>query len=249
MLEPCLWVQLFDVCVGEITVVVPLRSVLLIALLQCGLVGSAVAEVTSAISNQSIQPREVDVRRARELVNYGIKHFDAQDFDEALRYFSEAALLVPQMGTPHLLMGDVYFNQRNMQRAVEEYTEVIRRDPRQFLAYVNRGSSFSALRNEGAALVDLNKAAELRPEHANTYFNRAYVFAKQGRFADALADFETADKLAPYTVLYLLGKAQILSVMDRRDEARSLYKSVLLISANNLTAVEALERLDKLAHK
>ena len=73
---------------------------------------------------------DVSVRRAHELVVTGQRYFEQNEFDEALRRFSEASRLVPQMGTPHLLMGNVYYNQRHILKAIAEYTETIRLDLR-----------------------------------------------------------------------------------------------------------------------
>lgn len=73
----------------------------------------------------------------------------------------------------------------------------------------------------------LRRLITMRPGHAEDRFNLARVLTRQNRTDDAMREYEEAARLAPNSIVPIRGKAELLVLLGRRDEAKEFLETVI----------------------
>ena len=140
---------------------------------------------------------KVEELTAQEWFEQGKKQWQAGEYEESIRYYSEAIRLDPNLAYAYNNRGASYADLGQHERAIQDYDKAIELDPKYALAYNNRGLSYAGLRQYKRAIEDFDKAIELDPKYAAEYYNRGNSYADLGQHERAIQDYDKAIELDP----------------------------------------------------
>ncbi len=128
--------------------------------------------------------------------NLAVMREKAGDFDGAIREYSMALELNPNLARTRSNRGNAYQRKGLYEEAIRDLNEAIRLNPKLTNAYLSRGVTYVRKGDYDRAIRDYNKAIELQPRWAVTYHNRAVVYEDRGQWQKAIGDYEKALQLA-----------------------------------------------------
>jgi tetratricopeptide (TPR) repeat protein len=114
---------------------------------------------------------------------------------EAVKAYSKAIALNPQLAAAYYNRGAVYRKLGNYQQAIKDYNKAIELNPLDAAAYNRRGNAYAEIGNSQQAIKDYNKAIELNPQDAAAYYNRGIVYGKLGDTNQAIENHKIAARL------------------------------------------------------
>jgi tetratricopeptide (TPR) repeat protein len=172
------------------------------------------AETIGAVAATEIVQGQVIVRSmltaerdAASWHNQGLQYAEQNDYQEAIKAFSESInAFKPDLAETYLQRGLIYHRLGDYEQAVADYSSAIELKPDFPLAYNNRGWSYFQLGNSQLAIVNYTKAIELdpsNPEFTTPYNNRGWTYYLEGDYDRALADFNQAIDLNPTMYAYI----------------------------------------------
>jgi tetratricopeptide (TPR) repeat protein len=133
---------------------------------------------------------------AEHYANTGLKHYEAKDFDRAIRDCTEAIKIDPKYALAYSIRGFAKYEQKKYDEAVNDLTEAIRLNPRDAAgAYKMRASCHQIQGNHARAIADATKSIELNPGDANTYVVRGSSHYFLEAYDQAVIDCSEALKL------------------------------------------------------
>jgi len=97
--------------------------------------------------------------------------------DQAIEYFSKAAVESPQIIEPCLEIGDIYFDQQNFAEALDAYQEAINRNEKDARPFYKAGLIMKEIKDYQSAEKMLKIAAELAPKDTSIRRQLAGVIA------------------------------------------------------------------------
>ena len=141
--------------------------------------------------------------------DYGVRQQQRGNLEEAVRAYTEALRLDPEMAPAYSNRGSAYLNMGWPDLAIADADEAISREPRQPVAYSVLGNAHHALgkahqeREEQEQARDeydqaaryLSQAIRINPRFAGFYSDRGAVHRAAGRLAAAIDDFSQAIRL------------------------------------------------------
>jgi len=136
-----------------------------------------------------------DPAAAKEYFNKGKTLTVKNEWESAIREYTEAIKYDPNYASAYINRGCSYVEIRNYDSAIADFNEAIRINPKDASAYVNRGSAYYYKGNYDQALKDFNEAIKLEPEKGSRYYNRGLAYKKKGNQQMADADFAKAREL------------------------------------------------------
>jgi len=139
----------------------------------------------------------------------GMKHFENEDYDKAITYYTEAISLNPNYDLAYVNRGQAYRNKGQHDKAVSDYNEAIRANPDCDLAYVFRGYFYSQKGQYDQAISDYNEAIRANPDSGWAYSNRGDAYSQKGQYDQAISDFSEAIKLDPNQALNYLSRGNL----------------------------------------
>jgi tetratricopeptide (TPR) repeat protein len=143
-----------------------------------------------------LQPNEAEsVDAANNELQKGISFFDKQDYDAAIRSFTEVIRLAPKFAGAYNNRGIAYRQKGEHGKAIADYSEAIRLDPENGEVYNNRGIAYRIIGEHDKAIADFTEAIQLNPDCASAYFGRGHAYSQKGEKAKAEEDFAQAKKL------------------------------------------------------
>ncbi|MDX2302478.1 MAG: tetratricopeptide repeat protein [Microscillaceae bacterium] len=129
------------------------------------------------------------------LNNRASANFKLNNYPAAIRDYSHAIAINPNIPEAYIGLGVVNTQLENYPEAEQNYTHVIRLHPSNFIAYTNRGFARFKQENFEEALHDFNRAIDLNPQNSVAYYNRGSVYFKMGKPRKAFQDWQTSLKL------------------------------------------------------
>ncbi|MBC8355227.1 MAG: tetratricopeptide repeat protein [Planctomycetes bacterium] len=134
---------------------------------------------------------EADARTAQAQLLYteGIALVEAAEFDQAMTKFDEAAVLAPDLASPHNGRGSVLLQRGDVEEAFLALNEALRVDPAFAKAYCNRGTAFQMQGDRERALADFNEALRLDSSLEGAILGRARCLLDLQRFEESIAAF------------------------------------------------------------
>ena len=123
--------------------------------------------------------------------------FDATDFDEQLRFYSEAVRLKPDYAEAFNNRGNARCDKGDVTGALEDYDEAIRLKPDYADAFNNRGVARYDKGDLEGALKDYNEAIRLKPDHADAFNNRGKARHVKRDLEGRSEDYNEAIRLKP----------------------------------------------------
>lgn len=184
-----------------------------------------VAFMTCAIS---VDANGIDDAKA------GLTAFKRQDFDEAIRLYSQAIasgqLTDESRAEAHARRGSAYTGKGQTNSSLADYNAAIRLQPNYAPAYVGRGTAYFLSDQLDRALADFDQALRLKPDLAMAYHNRGLIYQQKRQYDKAIADFDEALRLDPNLIGAYQNRANVLrekgqykqAIVDQNEMVREM---------------------------
>jgi len=137
-----------------------------------------------------------------------LNRVSGEGYAEALRLFTEAVRLDPELSLGHIGLSRILFGgavfgwsstpSDDMERARAAARAAVRLDPREAYAYFALSGPSLYLGDHGAALTESARAVDLNVNCAPAFIRRGQVLTFAGRPAEAIAPLERGLRLSPY---------------------------------------------------
>jgi tetratricopeptide (TPR) repeat protein len=168
---------------------VPLTAVLHPAFLSAQ--RAATEQKAAAGAAPAVQEKELTAQQWFE------RGLAAADFDEKLRFFTEAIRLKPDYAGAYNNRGIVRGTKGDVDGELQDFTEAIRLKPNNAIAFHNRGIARRDKGDVDGALEDFAEAIRFKPDYADAYINRGIARRAKGDEEGALKDYTEAIRLKP----------------------------------------------------
>jgi len=144
------------------------------------------------------------------LNNRGLGYASKEEYDQAIRDYTEAIAINPNFALAFSNRGVAYEAKGLFGPAIDDYSKAIAVDPKFRPAYNNRCYALSEIDRPNQAIADCDKALMLQGDDARTLDSRGYMYFRLGRYTEAIGDLNKAHELDPSlaTVLYVRGMAK-----------------------------------------
>lgn len=131
-----------------------------------------------------------DYQKTRAFNNLGTIYEYLQDYELALKWFSQAIETYPNEPVPYSNRARIYSELTEFNMAILDYSQAIELDRSNSSYYESRANCFASIGDFSKALYDFDMTIELSPE-SNYYNNRADFYADSlQEYEKALADYE-----------------------------------------------------------
>jgi tetratricopeptide (TPR) repeat protein len=154
-------------------------------------------------------------------------------YDDALRYFTAAAILRPHSGHAHWDLAVTLERYGNQDEAIAEYTKAIEMAPSNAVIFNSRGDLYRKLRQHDRALADYSKAVDLKPDFAEAWWDRATAYADLHQYDKALADQNKALELDPNNPWVWHNRGHIHEAMEQPTKALADFSQAVALDAKN----------------
>ena len=111
--------------------------------------------------------------------------------EQAIRHYTEAIKLNPQMARAYYNRGNASSDLRDYEEALKDYSKAIQLDPEYSDSFFNRANANADLSRFQEAVADYDEAVRLGSE--NALFNKGNVLVFLGRFDDALQCYRESE--------------------------------------------------------
>jgi tetratricopeptide (TPR) repeat protein len=134
---------------------------------------------------------------AEKAFNQGLNAYIRDDFQGAIRHFTQAIKIDPNNAIVYNSRGKAYKNLGDTSKAIADYAQAIKIDPNYANAYNNRGNVYANLGDISRAIADHNQAIKINPDYALAYYNRGLAYYNLGDYNKAIVDYAQAIKINP----------------------------------------------------
>jgi tetratricopeptide (TPR) repeat protein len=129
--------------------------------------------------------------------NRGLVYDELQEYDLAIRDYSEALRRDPRDPSTYHNRGRAYKAKKDYEPAIRDYGVAISLDPTWSDAYFNRANVYKAKREYERAINDYSDAIRLEPDSPDAYFNRAQAHKARKAYYQAASDYSEVLRLDP----------------------------------------------------
>lgn len=153
---------------------------------------------------------------AKDFFTTGVTAFQAQDYQSAADYFTQAIALDPDYGSAYNNRCLAHLQLKNYRRAIADCTQGIELT-KNIEAFLNRGLAHYRSGAYEAALADYSQVLQAKPHDARAYYNRGLAQVELGSYREAIVDYGEAlrqvsplDRVRQATIYNDRGLAQLL---------------------------------------
>jgi len=170
------------------------------------------------------------------------------NLDEALRCYTEAICLDPNLDWAHNNLGAIFATLKRYDEAEAAYRKAIELNPSNDKAYVNLGNLLSDENQQRYKESEdaFRKAIEINPTLAETHSNLGVLLETLKRYDEAETAYRKASEYNPTLTQALLNLAALLRKLKRYNEAHAIYQKIIDINSNNFESFVAILSIDKL---
>ncbi|GEM_PF-139046 len=154
----------------------------------------------------------------------GIKQFDEQKYEEALRNFTRALLAEPNKTAYLFAKARTNCRLEKYLEALTNFDEALLNEPRNAMIYSEKGVALLHLNRLEESLKYMNQAQEIEPDNPYRYSSRAYVRARAGDVFGALEDYEIAVRLDPKDAIALNNLGMLEMQIGYNKDAQKHFK-------------------------
>ena len=188
-----------------------------LALKLCETFGMKISEAVK----QEVSKPETKSMSAYELNAKGMKESDAQNWDEALSYFSQAIEEDANYVEAYYNRGGTRFVKGDYEKAFADLNKAVKLDPTNSMAYIMRGLCYAASKDIEHAFADLNKAVSVAPKDYKPYAARSMVYLAMQDFQDAFKDLNKVISINPNLGAVYVGRSACYLMMGNMEKARA----------------------------
>jgi TonB family protein len=126
---------------------------------------------------------------AYEAAQKGLKFIKVEEYDNAVKAFTEAIKISEKYSPAYSGRGVAYMNLKEYEKAMEDFNVAIKKSGKIALNYKLRGEVYSALKDYNKAIKDFDRAIKIEPEMLEAYFERGNAFRNLDKYSEAIADY------------------------------------------------------------
>lgn len=159
--------------------------------------------------------------------------------DQAVRDFTQALRLHPDLVQAYVGRSFSYMSKGEIEKALSDTNEAIRLDPNSRDAYQNRAIVFLWKREFDRAISDFSEAIRCDPDNPDLYAKRGNAFAAKADYDAAIASFDSAIRLAPKFAEAYLGRAAVWEQRNNWYDAIKDYDTAYQLAPDAVKAKAA----------
>ncbi len=196
-------------------------------------VSHPVAEITKQITGEQkstaneAAPVEADQLTAEELFERAYAQEEANNYEEAIRYYKEAIQLNPAYDKAYYNLGCLLSDLKRNNEAEAAYRKAIELNPSDEKTHFNLGHLLSDLKRNNEAEAAYRKAIELNPSDEKAHHNLGYLLSGLKRNNEAEAAYRKTIELNPAHENVHFNLGYLLSNLKRNDEAEAAYRKAI----------------------
>ncbi|MBI4824877.1 MAG: tetratricopeptide repeat protein [Nitrospirae bacterium] len=130
-----------------------------------------------------------------EVNKVGLSHFDAKNYEAAIKTFKQAIEIRPDFMPAYYNLGLSYSNLEKYEEAINTYNRAIAIDSSYYKTYFLLGDAYYSLGNFEEAIKSYNKAITRNPDDVMSYCSLGLAYQKAGNYIAAIESFEHALKI------------------------------------------------------
>ena len=177
----------------------------------------------------------------------GLAFFGREQYEEAIRYLSEAAQVQPSEGRIQVDLGAVFVAENRLDEGIRHLRQAVELAPQIHEAYFNLGVAEFRRGNKPEALKCWLRTAELEPRNYAAHHNVALLLEEQGHLDQALEHYRQAARLKPDDGLTQAQLGTALCATGATQEGLAqLSNAVSLDPANNAVRYQLATTLARL---
>ncbi|MBS3067310.1 AAA family ATPase [Candidatus Micrarchaeota archaeon] len=180
----------------------------------------------------------------KEVLSEAERYYKSSDYDNAIRYFSEAIKLDPKNADSHYRRGVSHYYKSEFDLALLDYIRTLEINPKHATVHCDLGLVYYEKKEYGNAFAHYNASIVLYPKFWRAYYGRAVLHYYYKLNADcALNDLNNALEFNPkYAKAYDL-RGLVYQQMGQIEEAKADYKKALELDPLLREAKKALDNL------
>lgn len=158
-----------------------------------------------------------------------------EEYVKAIEDANQAIKIGNRTPEVFLIRGTAYYGHQEYGKALLDLTESLKKSPEQADALYVLALTYVALEEPDKALESCDKAVEARHSYRDEYepLIKAGAYQLKGDYKKALAEAEKLVARNPSNTQYLQMKANLLVLLNRKDEALDVHAKNIEIDGNN----------------
>ena len=162
-----------------------------------------------------------------------------EHYENAVKHYTEALKLNPQMLEAYHNRGIVYSNKGEYDEALQAFSTAIEIKPDYTKAYYNRGVAYLKKGEYDEALQAFSRVIELDPDYADAYYYRGLAYHIKDEPDEALQAFSRVIELDPDYADACYYRGIAYHMKDEYDEALQDYNTAIKIKPDYVDAYNA----------
>lgn len=137
-----------------------------------------------------------------DLTNKGISSFNAGNYDEAIMYFSQAAIQDPTNAVCFTNLGSSFQMKKDFAKAISNFQKALELDPNYTLGLKSLGNLYLETNRDDEALECYQKSIALEPSDSETYYHIGLIYSNKHIYTKEVEYYEKAALLDPKPETY-----------------------------------------------
>ncbi|MCL5278501.1 MAG: tetratricopeptide repeat protein [Planctomycetes bacterium] len=183
---------------------------------------------------QARKALELNPKNADALHCLGLAFFGRQQYEEAIRYLSEAAQAKPDEGAIQADLGAVFVAQNRLEEGIRHLRQAIELNPEVHEAFFNLGLAEFRRGNKPEALKCWLRMTELEPHNYAAQHNVAALLEEQGKLDQAVEHYRQAARLKPGDAMTLAQYGVALCATGATQEGLAQLTSAVNLDPANV---------------
>jgi tetratricopeptide (TPR) repeat protein len=178
-------------------------------------------------------PVEKEKLSAQEWLERGFAFQMTDNFDEAIRCYSESIRLQPNDSFSFMNRASSYIFKGDFNFAIADNTEAIKLEPNNANFYISRGVAHIGSGNPDEAIADYNQAIRIDPNSGAAYFNRGTAREAKNDLQGALTDYDSAIRVVPNMAIAYYQRGKIRRETNDFDGALQDFSEAIRLNPSD----------------
>ncbi|GBC07945.1 hypothetical protein RclHR1_00780025 [Rhizophagus clarus] len=161
--------------------------------------------------------------------------------DEAVTYFTKAAIIDPENIHNLSKRATAYFSLQEYDKALADFDKIIQLDPENIHNLSKRATAYCSLQEYDKALVDFDKIIQLDPENIHNLSTRATAYCSLQEYDKALVDFDKIIQLDSSNSLTYYYKSLVYDISGNIEKAIVAFEEYVELDSTNINVNNSLE--------